>query len=93
MARVKDFEMTAKRIVNTYVKETGKDIKYIKKHLVKDCDVFMDAEESIKHGMFDGYLHDNLDILYNGALSKLLELPENAEMPLNENEVDNTPVV
>jgi ATP-dependent protease ClpP protease subunit len=86
MARLHDFEMTASRIEQTYVKETKKDIKYVRKHMVKDCDVFMDANECIKHGMFDGLLADNLDILYNGILSGLLaaQESENKDIPLNE---------
>lgn len=65
IARQSDFKLTASRIEQLYVSETGKPLSYIRKHLLKSHDVFIDANAAIEHGLFDGLLEENLDVLYH----------------------------
>lgn len=53
MARVKEFEMSTKRMIDHYKKCTGKDEKYIRKELLAESDHWLSAEETIKHGIAD----------------------------------------
>ena len=52
-ARVKSFEMTSDRMVEHYRKCTGKSEKYIRKNLLPESDVWLSAEEAVKHGIAD----------------------------------------
>lgn len=52
-AREKDFQMIEDRIVNHYVGCTGLPASKLKKTLLLDYDVFLDANEAIKYNLFD----------------------------------------
>ena len=61
-ARLKDFTMTAKKVVDHYVKCTGLDESTVKETLVCDTDVFLSPEEAVGFGLFDAVLHDMAQI-------------------------------
>ena len=46
-------EIVSKQLMDHYKKCTGKTEKYIRKHLLPASDVFLSAEECIKHGVID----------------------------------------
>jgi len=46
-------DMTHEMLVKHYMKCTKKSRKYVEKHLLPHEDVWMDAEEAIKHGIVD----------------------------------------
>lgn len=58
-----EFKHIMSRILKTYVRYSGKDEKYIKKHLLKDNDVYLSAEEAITHGLADSVLPDGMSWL------------------------------
>lgn len=58
-----EFKHIMSRILKTYVRYSGKDEKYIKKHLLKDNDVYLSAEEAITHGLADSVLPDGISWL------------------------------
>lgn len=51
-----EFKLINDRIMRVYKECTGKDEKYIKKHLLRDNDVYMSAADAIEHGLCDGFL-------------------------------------
>lgn len=55
-ARVKDFELTASKVVRHYSKCTGLTEQKVRAELVKKTDVFLSAEEAIGYGLFDEIL-------------------------------------
>lgn len=55
-ARVKDFELTASKVVRHYSKCTGLTEQKVRAELVKETDVFLSAEESVGYGLFDEIL-------------------------------------
>lgn len=59
----REFKLITDRIVNLYKKCSGKDERYIRKHLLKDYDVCLSAEEAIKHGLADGLMPSGTDWL------------------------------
>ena len=52
-ARLKSFEMTSDRMMDHYVKCTGKSEAYVRKHLLPKSDVWLDANEAVDHGIAD----------------------------------------
>jgi ATP-dependent Clp protease, protease subunit len=52
-ASLKSFELTSERMVEHYVKNTGKNETYVRKHLLPESDVWMDAADAVKHGIAD----------------------------------------
>lgn len=52
-AKTKDLKMTAQRVIDHYVQNTGLSEKDVKKFLVNEKDVYLSAEEAVKYGMFD----------------------------------------
>jgi ATP-dependent Clp protease protease subunit len=52
-AKVKEFDLSSKRMVNHYKKCTGKSEKYIRKNLLHTTDEWITPEECIKHGLID----------------------------------------
>lgn len=52
----REFKLIIERITKVYKNCTGKSEQYIKKHLLKDNDVYMSAEDAIIHGLGDGLL-------------------------------------
>ena len=52
-AKVKEFELASKRMVDHYKKCTGKNEKYIRKYLLPETDMWLTSEEVIKHGIAD----------------------------------------
>lgn len=57
-ARIKDFKTTAALVVNHYAMCLDRTPEYIKKHLVKNVDVFLSPKEAIEHGIFDEIFYD-----------------------------------
>ena len=53
MARVKEFEMASDRMIAHYKKCTGKNEKYIRKHLLYPNDEWMSPQEVVRHGIAD----------------------------------------
>ena len=53
MARVKEFEMASDRMIAHYKKCTGKNEKYIRKHLLHPNDEWMSPQEVVRHGIAD----------------------------------------
>lgn len=51
-----EFKLINERIMRIYKESTGKDEKYIKKYLLRDNDVYLSAEDAVKHGLGDGFL-------------------------------------
>lgn len=58
-----EFKHIMSRILKTYTRYTGKDEKYIKKHLLKENDVYLSAEEAINHGLADDILPEGMSWL------------------------------
>ncbi len=52
-ARLKSFEMTSERMMSHYVKCTGKNEAYVRKHLLPESDVWLNADEAVGHGLAD----------------------------------------
>jgi len=52
-SRVKSFEQTSHNMIEHYKKCTGKNEKYIRKHLLPPQDVWLSPEECVKHGIVD----------------------------------------
>lgn len=52
-AKTKDLKMTAQRVIDHYVQNTGLSEKEVKKSLVNEKDVYLSADEAVKFGMFD----------------------------------------
>ena len=52
-ASLVSFELTSKRMLEHYVKCIGKSETYIRKHLLKESDVWMNAQDAVKHGIAD----------------------------------------
>ena len=50
---VKEFELSSGRMIDHYKKCTGKNEKYIRKHLLPETDQWLSPEETIKHGIAD----------------------------------------
>ena len=57
MSKVKEFEMASGRMIEHYKKCTGKNEKYIRKHLLHAHDEWMTPEEVVKHGIADEVVH------------------------------------
>ena len=53
MGMIKEFEMSTKRMIDHYKKCTGKNEKYIRKHLLPETDCWLSPEEVVKHGIAD----------------------------------------
>jgi ATP-dependent protease ClpP protease subunit len=53
VSRQKEFELIMNLVLDVYLKSTGKDLKYIKKHLLTDNDVYLSSADAIKHGLAD----------------------------------------
>ena len=51
--KIKEFEMSSKRMIDHYKKCTGKSEKYIRQHLLPETDQWLSPEEVIKHGIAD----------------------------------------
>lgn len=49
----KEQDLTAKRLLRLYKKCTKKSEHYIRKHLLKESDVWLTPEEAVKHGLAD----------------------------------------
>lgn len=52
-AKIKQFEISTEKMMDHYKKCTGKDKKYIRKHLLPESDMWLTPEEAIKHGIAD----------------------------------------
>ena len=52
-ARIKQFEISSEKLMEHYKKCTGKNRKYIRKHLLPESDMWMTPEEAITHGIAD----------------------------------------
>ena len=52
-AKVKEYEMASDRMIAHYRKCTGKNEKYIRKHLLHPHDEWMSPEEVVTHGIAD----------------------------------------
>lgn len=52
-AKIKEFEMSSDRMISHYKKCTGKNEKYIRKHLLPESDQWLTPEETVKHGIAD----------------------------------------
>jgi|GEM_PF-599598 len=52
-AKIKQFEISSEKLVEHYVKCTGKKKDYIRKYLLPESDIWMTPEEAIKHGIAD----------------------------------------
>lgn len=50
---IKEFEISSKRMIDHYKKCTGKNEKYIRKHLLGPTDDWLTPEEVVKHGIAD----------------------------------------
>jgi len=57
-ARVKDFELTASKVVRHYCACTGLSEQKVRADLVKETDVFLSPEEAVGFGLFDEILTD-----------------------------------
>ncbi|MDA9302539.1 ATP-dependent Clp protease proteolytic subunit [bacterium] len=53
MSIVKEFELSTDRMMDHYVKCTGKNVSYIRKNLLPESDCWLTTEETIKHGIAD----------------------------------------
>ena len=62
-AKVKEFELASKRMVDHYKKCTGKNEKYIRKYLLPETDMWLTSEEVIKHGIADKIIETYLMII------------------------------
>ena len=51
--KIKEFEMSSKRMIDHYKKCTGKSEKYIRTHLLPETDQWLSPEEVVKHGIAD----------------------------------------
>lgn len=49
----REFDLTNERLLQHYIKSTGKTEKYVKKWLLPPEDVFLSAEDALKHGICD----------------------------------------
>jgi ATP-dependent protease ClpP protease subunit len=58
-----EFKHIMSRILKTYIRYSGKDEKYIKKHLLKENDVYLSAEDAIVHGLADKMLPQGMEWL------------------------------
>lgn len=52
-AKIKQFEISSEKLIQHYVKCTGKKKDYIRKHLLPESDIWMTPEEAITHGIAD----------------------------------------
>ena len=52
-AKIKQFEISSEKLMDHYVKCTGKKEKYIRKHLLPESDMWMTPEEALIHGIAD----------------------------------------
>lgn len=52
-AKIKQFEISSQKMIDHYKKCTGKDEKYIRKHLLPESDQWLTVEEAVKHGIAD----------------------------------------
>lgn len=52
-AKIKQFEISTEKMMDHYKKCTGKDKKYIRKHLLPESDMWLTPEEAIEHGIAD----------------------------------------
>lgn len=52
-AKIKEFELSSKRIEDHYKSCTKKSRQYIRKHLLTESDVWMDANEALEHNIAD----------------------------------------
>jgi ATP-dependent protease ClpP protease subunit len=79
-ARHRDFLMTEGKIIDHYMRHTGRTKQYIKKYLLKEHDVFMEHSAAIKHGLFDDVLDKRTEVLYHTVFAeweaKAKESPE-----------------
>ncbi len=55
-SHAKNLDIVARNILQIYEKYTQKNLKYIKKHLITDFDVFLTPEEALHHGLIDGII-------------------------------------
>ena len=65
LSHQQEFKLIEGRIMRIYKECTGKDEKYIKKHLLRDNDVYMSAADAIEHGLGDGFLPRGMSWLKN----------------------------
>ena len=80
-SRMKEFRMTADKVLNHYVKCTGLSCDDVKEHLVKDVDVYLSAQEAVDFNLFDEIFLDFAQIFsYN---------EDSEETVLNESTVEN----
>jgi len=56
LSHQQEFKLINDRIMRVYKQCTGKNEKYIRKHLLRDNDVYLSAEDAIKHGISDGFI-------------------------------------
>lgn len=70
-----EFKFILQRIMRLYTNCSGQDERYIKKHLLRNNDVYISAEDAIKHGIADKLIPFGLDWLKefsNGTVEELL---------------------
>lgn len=63
MSHQHEFKLVTDRVMKIYMECTGKNEKYIKKHLLKENDVYLSAVDAIKHGLGDNLIPKNISWL------------------------------
>jgi ATP-dependent Clp protease protease subunit len=79
IARQRDLEMMANRVVDHYVECTGLTSKDVRKKLVNDKDVFLSAEEAIGFGLFDDLFVSYDQLFEDEVVPEEVELIEEKE--------------
>lgn len=82
LSHQQEFKLIIDRIMRVYKECTGKDEKYIKKHLLRDNDVYMSAAEAIEHGLGDGFLPRGMSWL-KCLVSQAMTVEEALDTELN----------
>ncbi len=77
LSHQQEFKLIIERITRVYKQSTGKDEKYIKKHLLKTNDVYISAEEAIEHNLADGFLPRGISWLKNVKETTVEEVLDN----------------
>lgn len=80
-----EFKLVIDRIIKTYMECTGKSEKYIKKHLLLDNDVYLSAEDAIRHGIGDGILPKGISWLSGLTKSDDQETTTEASLDIKPN--------
>ena len=52
-AKIKQFEISSEKLMEHYKKCTGKNRKYIRKHLLPESDMWLTPDEAVTHGIAD----------------------------------------